>query len=60
MHLLNEVGSEIIHFSLVSYLLLSCSQKPVLQSQILAEREPILIQNQLSQAIGYLLVTLVV
>ena len=60
MYLLIEVGSEIVHYSIIPCLLSSYSQKPVLQSQFLTEREPILIQHQLSQAIGYLVVTIVV
>ena len=52
MHLLIELGSEIIHYSQVPYLLPSWSKEAVLQSQFLTEREPILIEHQLSQAIG--------
>ena len=60
MYFLNEVGSDIIHYFLVPYLLPSWSQKPVLQSQVLTECEPILIQHQLLQAIGFLLVIFLV
>ena len=55
MYFLTEVGSEIIHYSLVPYLLPSWSQKPLLQSRVLTEHEPI---HQVSQAIRYLVVTM--
>ena len=53
MYMLFEVGSKIMHYSLVPNLLPSQSQKPATQSQAFIEHKTILIHYSLSQAIGY-------
>ena len=53
MYMLIEVGSEIMHYSLVPNLLPFQSQKPVPQSQTFIEHKTILIHHSFSQAIGY-------
>ena len=52
MYFLIELGYEIIHFSLVPYLLPAQSLKPAPQSQTFIEYRTILICHYFSQAIG--------
>lgn len=54
MYMLVDVGSEIIHYSLVPCLLPSQYHSHVPQSQAFAEHGPVLIHHQLSEAIRYL------